>query len=259
MKSRLIYALSLASLALQGCQGAKQSDTSNDDWILGAWTNQNTCTDEGIRIRENGIWLAYFEIGAWRLSKNELILTTIFDRGNRVSVPDENGFIIDEIDISTVRYKIISRDSNKSMITSGTNGIGEDIYWINCDTVAKSPNETIVSQSIADPVNIVNARATSNTVFSDNQTNHSDEVTCRGYLNDFEDGLGLRLVKNAQGDALTGNDACNAYIESQTPAFRSQVLRVCRVRSTCTIRGRVAMSSRATYYWWQSITDVSLR
>ena len=259
LKKRFICFMAMVSLALQGCQQAEPSDTFNDDWLVGAWSNQNTCTDGGLKIQENGVWSEYVGMGAWRFIKNELALTTIFDGGDTIPIGDVHGIDITAITASTVRYKVLNHDQNKSMITSGPNGSGPNMTWINCAMVTQPNADVEPTQATTPPAPAANGGKATNSIVADANTLYSEEITCRGYINDFEDGLGLRLVQNKRGDAITSNDACNAYIENETPAFRNRVLSVCWLGSTCTIRGRVAMSSRGTYYWWQSIKDVSLQ
>lgn len=255
--------VTIASLSLQGCQNGEAQNISDDDWIVGSWTTLGICTDEGIQIKANGVWMSGIEVGAWRLRSNELILTTIFDGGSEIQIGNEFGIDPSEIDNSVVRFKIVSHDSNKSMVTSMADGgrVGQ-ATWLNCDKVAKADSFVDPAQPIAPPSPPAPAAISgnsNNSAVSDPQAPYSEELTCRGYLYDMGGGLGLALKLNQRGDPITSNEACNAYIENETPAFRARVLSACRVGSTCTIRGRVAMSQRATYYWWQSIADVGPR
>ena len=126
MRKTLVCIISAGLLFTQGCQNKQVTETTNDDWVVGSWTNENKCTDDNYDMFTNdGVLIARIGGGAWRLKNDVLTLTFIY-MYNADGAPDLR------FEDNVIKLNVISHEAGRSMVTSmeGENGRGN---WINCD------------------------------------------------------------------------------------------------------------------------------
>lgn len=142
MQIKMICIFSVGLLFIQGCQNKQVTETTNDDWLVGSWTDETECKSSNTdTFRDDGVLNGRMGGGAWRLKNDVLTLTYLYTHE-----PDGDTQL--RFDDNQARLKIVSHDSNRSMVTSTEGEDGSQVKWINC-AIEKSKSPTFQNSSPA--------------------------------------------------------------------------------------------------------------
>lgn len=127
MPKKFILILPMVIFTIQGCQKKLPDEPLTDDWIVGTWAPENNCTNENIHeLRPDGVFVAAAAGGAWRLKNSILTVTYLYaynDAGGSDILFEDN----------QVRYKILTHDKNRSMVTLDFDNPTKKINWSRCE------------------------------------------------------------------------------------------------------------------------------